>query len=255
MNVLWIADAHLSDPGTPSYEALCDLLLRSMDEMDSFVILGDLFELWLGDNRILVAKHKPLLEIFCEIRAKGKPIYYLKGNHDFILGKTIENHVGAEIFEEEAVFEWDGYRFLASHGENINKKDRGYRVLRKILRSPWTERMIRALDDRITYRLGTQLGSAVKGRFDEENLKYLQTLYLNYAKNKLSNNCHAVILGHSHRIQWVVIPVNEEKRLYVNPGSWFDENTFLWYQHGRFQLRKYEKSGSEILFDFTFSVD
>lgn len=255
MNALWIADSHLSDPGEPSYEALRTLLNRCMETMDSLVILGDLFELWVGDNQILLSQHESMLDIFYKIRAKGKSIYYLKGNHDFILGKTFEDQIGAEIYEEEAIIEWDGYRFFASHGENIDKKDHGYRVLRKILRNPLTEKAVYALDDRIIHRLGKQVGTLTKGRPNEENLRNLQALYLDYAKEHMRNNCHAVILAHSHRIQWVVVPVDGKKRLYINPGSWSDENTFLWYQKGRFQLKKYGESGDEILFDFVLSVD
>lgn len=254
MNVLWIADAHLSNPEAPMYGALRDLVLQSMETVDCLVILGDLFELWLGDNQILLSRHKKLLEIFSEYRNQGKAIYYLKGNHDFVLGRVFENHIGAEIFEEEAIFDWDGYRFFASHGENINKRELGYQLLRKILRSRWADRAIGRLDDRTIYQLGMRLAPAMKGTPNERKTRALDLLYLDYAKRRLRESCHAVILAHTHRIQWHILSVGDEKRLYVNPGSWQDQGTYLWYQTGRFQIRKLQTGTMKILFDFAFPV-
>jgi UDP-2,3-diacylglucosamine hydrolase len=256
MKALWISDAHLSDPDAPCYTDLMNLLRDSLEQVDELVILGDFFELWLGDNRVIIARHKPLLDIFREYRNRGKSISYLKGNHDFILGKTWEKDIGARIFDEEAFFPWDGYRFFASHGENIYKKDYGYQVIRKILRTPLTEKAIRCLDDEAVVRLSTRFASVSKGRPNKEKEEEQNRLFYQYAKSKLENNFHAAILGHTHVIQWHVIPVDGQPCLYANPGSWSDQKTFLWYENGRFQVRKYVSGqDAKILFDFIFPVE
>jgi len=232
-----------------------DLLLQSMENIDCLVILGDLFDLWLGDNQIIVDRHQSLLETFSEYRQKGKHIYYLKGNHDFVLGDTFEKKIGANVFDEEAIFGWDGYRFFASHGENVNKKDVGYQLLRRIFRSRLTEKAIRTWDDKRIYRLGMRFASGMKDMPNVKKLQALDHLYMNYAKERLQENCHAVILAHTHRIQWHILSVGEEKRLYVNPGSWLDHSTYLWYQKGCFQVRTFKDGKMKIVFDFAFPVD
>jgi UDP-2,3-diacylglucosamine hydrolase len=255
MNALWISDAHLSDPASPSYTALLNLLHPSMMQVDAVVLLGDFLDLWIGDNRFLISLHRPLLDLFTALRSRGTSIYYLKGNHDFILGKTWEKDIGARIFEEEAVFNWDGYRFFASHGENIYKKDYGYQAIRKLLRSSLLERSIHLLGDESVYRLSLRFAEASKGKPNEKKQLEQQASFVRYAKDKIENGCHAVILGHTHVMQWQVFSVDHALRLYINPGSWAEKRTFLWYESGRFQVRQFRDPGEEILFDFGFSVE
>jgi UDP-2,3-diacylglucosamine hydrolase len=255
MIALWISDAHLSDPAAPPYTSLMTLLQRSMGDLDSVVLLGDFFELWIGDNRILIDRHKPLLDLLRRFRQQGKSISFLKGNHDFILGKTWETDIGARIYDAEAVFDWDGFRFFASHGDHINKKDYAYRIMRKLLRTPLTERLVRRLGDQTMYNLSVRFASAAKGHPDYRKEQAQEALFYQYAKSKIDAHFHAVILGHTHIIQWQILSVNHMPRLYVNPGSWQEQNTYLWYDTGRFQLRKHRVPEAQILFDFICPVD
>ena len=66
MNALWISDAHLSDPASPSYTALMNLLHPSTKQMDALVLLGDIFHLWIGDNRLIISRHRSLLDLFAD---------------------------------------------------------------------------------------------------------------------------------------------------------------------------------------------
>jgi len=254
MKALWIADAHLTQPDSDGYASLQDLLLQYAERMDCLVILGDLFALWLGDNRILLEKHAPLLKTLTDLRHRGKRIYYLKGNHDFLLGKIFEEEIQAEIFEGDAIFEWDGYRFFASHGDTIDSRDYGYRILRRILRGPWTARIVGALKDEQTLRIGMRLAKTAKATPDERRIKGLASSIRNFAVGILQKDIQAVILAHTHRKCWEVLNIGGEQRLYLNPGSWLEERTFLWTSGGTFELRQMDSGQSRILFDFSLQV-
>jgi len=255
MKALLVSDAHLADPADAPYTALIDLLRQAMTEVDALVILGDFFDLWLGDNRYIASPHASLLGLVRQYRDHGKSIFYLKGNHDFMLGKIWEEEIGARLFDEEATFAWDGYRFFASHGEHIDKKDYGYRAIRKILRSPAAESAIRWMGEEWIYRLSLRFASAARGRPTAKKVREQNRSFFRYAKSKIESGYHAVILGHTHSAQWHVLSFQGVPCLYVNPGSWSDQRTFLWYQSGRFQLRKYLSSErSENLFDFTLPL-
>jgi len=254
MNAIWISDAHLSDPASPSYTALMDLLNESLAHVDAVVLLGDFFELWLGDNRCILSRHRPILDTLAPFKSHGTSIHYLKGNHDFILGTIWEQVLGARVFDLDADFLWDGYRFFASHGESIYKKDYAYRVMRKFLRNPLLERSIRLLGDEFAARLSVRFASLSGGRPNGRKERDQQTAFLRYARKKLEQGYHAAILGHTHVMQWHVFSVEHAPRLYVNPGSWREQNTYLWYGNGRFQIRQYRKPQPIVLFDFAFSV-
>lgn len=255
MRVLWIADAHLSDPASEPYRALLELLERSTKEIDALVLLGDLFEVWLGDHPTLLSRHRPLVDRIAGIRAQGKKIFYLKGNHDFLLGKTIESRMGPPIPGDEAVFSWDGYRFLASHGDHINKKDRGYQILRTVLRTPWTEKLLTFVGPSASFRIARILDRVASGSPNPRALRSVRAAHLRYARTRLRGPFDAVVLGHSHLLEWRVFSIGGKRKLYLNPGSWAESQTFLRYLPGRFQVLRYQHDRSEVLFDFVFCVE
>jgi UDP-2,3-diacylglucosamine hydrolase len=255
MNTLWIADAHLTEPESEPYRSLRRLLLRYSTSLDCLVLLGDLFQIWIGDNQILTSKHELLLRTLTEMRGQGKAIYYLKGNHDFLLGRMFTDRVQAEVFEEEAVLEWDGYRLLAAHGEHLDKTDHGYRILRTVLRSRWTETLLRRVGDQRALWLGMRVAAAGKATPDEKKIENTQRQHLAYAQRRLQEGFDAVILAHTHRPQWQTFALGSRKCIYINPGSWLEDRTYLWYSGGTFQIRRFSGDQSSILFDFAFSVD
>ena len=255
MRALWIADAHLSDPDSKPYRALLELLERSPREIDTLVLLGDLFEVWLGDHPALLARHRTLLNVLAGVRALGKDIFYLKGNHDFLLGKTIQDEVGAQIPGDEAVFSWDGYRFIASHGDQINKRDRGYQILRTLLRGPWTEKLLTFIGPSASLWTARTVARFAGGTPDPRAVRAARAAHLRYARTRLRGPVDAVLLGHSHVVEWRVLTVRGKKKLYLNPGSWADSQTYVQYLPGRFRLLKYRENLSEVLFDFAFCLE
>jgi len=255
MRALWIADAHLSDPSSGPYRSLQELLHRYLEEMDCLVLLGDLFEIWVGDNAFLVSKHRPLLDLLVAIRKRGTEVFYLKGNHDFLLGDLISRTIGSLIFDEEAVFQWDGYRFFASHGDQVNKKDYGYRILKALLRSHWIERAVGLAGDSKSYWIAQHLARVARGGSSEKKTRVAQSLAFRYARDRLNEQYDAVILGHSHILQSYVFTVRGRRRVYLNPGSWSDSCTYLWYHEGKFQIFQHRDAQPRILFDFDFSLD
>lgn len=255
MRTLWIADAHLSDPLSEPYRVLLELLERIMKEMDTLVLLGDLFEVWLGDHPTLLSLHRPLLDLLIRIRSLGKDIFYLKGNHDFLIGNTIQDEIGVTVSGDEAIFSWDGYRFLASHGDQINKRDRGYQVLRTVLRSTWTETLLTSIGPSASLHIARALARVAGGDRNPRAVRTARAAHLRFARARLRGPIDAVLLGHSHLLEWRVFSIGEKRKIYLNPGSWADSRTYIRYVPGRFQILRHRYDRSEVLFDFTFCLE
>jgi UDP-2,3-diacylglucosamine hydrolase len=250
MNALFIADAHLSDPNCYAYTLLLKLLKRYARSMDYLVILGDLFDLWIGDNKKMIDLHRSLLEVLWQLRKGGTEILYLKGNHDFFMGEIFLKMLEIQVFEDELILEWGGHRIFTAHGDRINKKDYGYRLLRSVLRSKSVKFLILSLNDDIVYRIGQWLSSHTQSSPQKQNQEEIRALFFSYAKHQLEKNFHVVILAHSHIPHWEVVSRSEQQKCYLNPGSWSDHYTYIWYQNGHFELRITQKKGEKILFDF-----
>lgn len=255
MRALWIADAHLTDPVSEPYQALLELLERSMQDIDALVLLGDLFELWLGDHPALLCRHRRLLDLLSGIRALGKDVFYLRGNHDFLLGKAIQESIGPPVAGDEAILSWDGYRFLASHGDQINKRDRGYQILRSILRHPWTEKLLIFVGPSCSFQIAQVLARFAGGSPNPRALRTAQAAHLRYARTRLKGPFDAVLLAHSHVLDWRVFSIKGKQKLYLNPGSWAEARTYVRYLPGRFQILSYRQDRPEVLFDFAFCLE
>ncbi len=249
MRALWIADAHLSDPVSEPYRALLELLERSMRETDALVLLGDLFELWLGDHPTLLCRHGVLLDLLAGIRASGKNVFY------FLLGKRIQEGIGPPVAGDEAIFSWDGYRFLASHGDQINKRDRGYQILRTLLRQPWTEKFLSFIGPSASFRIAQVLARFAGGTPNPKSLRTARAAHLRYARTRLRGPFDAVLLAHSHVLEWRIFSIGGKQKLYLNPGSWAEARPYVQYLPGRFQVLAYRQDRPEVLFDFAFCLD
>jgi len=250
MNALFVGDAHLGVPASPAYISLLRLLERCEQPMDYLIILGDLFDLWLGDNRKLIALHRPVLEVLRQLRGRGTRIYYLKGNHDIFMGQIFHKELDIQVCEDELVLELEGCRIFATHGDTINPRDYGYRLLRIILRSKLIEFLSRSLNDSMVYSIAQLVSSHTHADPHSQNEPAVRALFLSYARNLLDQDYHVVILGHSHIPQWEVHTRCTPQKIYLNPGSWFEHSTYIWYQNGHFYLRRLQEREEEILFDF-----
>lgn len=147
--MILISDLHL-EPGRPDITAtLLHLLATTARGEDRLYILGDLFEVWLGDDddstladRIAVA--------LAELSATGTRIFLLHGNRDFLLGPHYAARCGATMLEEPQVLDYHGHRYALLHGDILCTRDIGYQALRAQVRDPaWQQAFLaRPLDER-----------------------------------------------------------------------------------------------------------
>ncbi|MFT4268329.1 MAG: UDP-2,3-diacylglucosamine diphosphatase [Xenophilus sp.] len=104
---------------------------------DAIFILGDLFEVWVGDDAADVAGG---FESRCAgvlARAtRRRPIFFLHGNRDFLLGQDFAGRTGLTLLAEPTVLVFAGQRWLLSHGDLLCLEDTDYLAFRAQVRSP-----------------------------------------------------------------------------------------------------------------------
>ena len=141
-STLFIADLHL-DPSRP---AISDLFLRFLQtqarQADALYILGDLFEVWIGDDDkapLALAVAKGL----CALRDSGVPVYFIHGNRDFLLGSTYAQRAGLALLPELTVIDLYGRPTLLLHGDTLCTDDTDYLAFRAKVRNPaWQRRVL-----------------------------------------------------------------------------------------------------------------
>lgn len=133
----FISDIHLhaSDPAT----ARCwtDYLEgRLIERPDALFILGDLFEVWIGDDVLeeagsFAARCVEALRVF----SHQAPVFFMCGNRDFLLGERALAASGMQGLADPTVFAMDGERYVLSHGDALCLADTDYLAFRALVRS------------------------------------------------------------------------------------------------------------------------
>ena len=87
--VALIGDVHL-DVGDPAVEPFTRMLHRLSETCDSLVLMGDLFNLWIGHPQLQLAHQRTVGEALRAIRGRGVALHYIEGNRDFRIGQAFQ---------------------------------------------------------------------------------------------------------------------------------------------------------------------
>ena len=152
MTTLFISDLHL-DPERP---AITELFARFVGgearEADALYILGDLFEAWVGDDDPS-ATGAVVADTLHALGDAGVPVYFMRGNRDFLLGDAFARRAGMTILPDPAVVMLYGKPALLTHGDLFCTADTAYQAFRAQTREPgWQQGFLaQPLQARIAY--------------------------------------------------------------------------------------------------------
>ncbi|WP_024869387.1 UDP-2,3-diacylglucosamine diphosphatase [Pseudoxanthomonas suwonensis] len=142
MTTLFVSDLHL-DPARPAITTLfLDFLRDEAMHADALYVLGDLFEAWVGDDDPSEAG----AEVAHGLRAvadAGVPVYFMRGNRDFLVGQAYARRAGMRILPDPAVVSLYGEPVLLMHGDLLCTDDTAYQAFRAQTRdSAWQQRFL-----------------------------------------------------------------------------------------------------------------
>ncbi|RME35929.1 MAG: UDP-2,3-diacylglucosamine diphosphatase [Gammaproteobacteria bacterium] len=132
MTALLVSDLHL-DEARPEKLALFLRLLERARACRELYILGDLFQLWLGDDD-LRPPHPEILQGLRGLSEVGVRVRVQRGNHDFLMGRGFCRATGARLLPDEARVELAGVPALLMHGDTLCTLDREYQRFRRFTR-------------------------------------------------------------------------------------------------------------------------
>ena len=194
----FLADLHLE----PGQGATLRALQRYLDSTpaDAVFLLGDLFEVWVGDDAI--AEPGSFEGQCCALladAARRRPLYFMHGNRDFLVGPAFTRHTGVGLLTDPTVLAFAGRRWLLSHGDALCLNDVQYQRFRVLARDPeWqaqllarplAERRAQGRSARSESEARKQAGSAVYADVDADAaIAWLQAA-----------RAGALIHGHTHR--------------------------------------------------------
>ena len=146
----FISDLHLHASDMATFGAWSHYMRDSA--ADAIFILGDLFEVWVGDDGLV---HDGVFEQACVGILRGaastRAVFIMQGNRDFLMGPQLMAACSAQLLDDPSVLTFGGQRWLLTHGDALCLDDTDYMAFRAVVRSPaWqAEFLNKPLNDRI----------------------------------------------------------------------------------------------------------
>jgi UDP-2,3-diacylglucosamine hydrolase len=150
---LFIADLHLALEKPTITQHFLAFLQNQATKAEALYILGDLFDLWVGDDDVT----PPITSIKQHLKRltdSGVKVYFQQGNRDFLLGAQFCQQTGIVLLGEYAVIDLYGIKTLLTHGDLLCTDDTAYQAFRekshakswqqKVLSKPLLLRLIAA---------------------------------------------------------------------------------------------------------------
>jgi UDP-2,3-diacylglucosamine hydrolase len=235
MRAIFLADAHLRHPSDPNYRALLAFLMDQRGRTDLLVLLGDIFEFWVGKASVTV-EHAPLIDALEQLVQQGTKLVYVEGNHDFHLGPVFSRHLNCQVLPDGGCIELDSKKVYLAHGDLANPEDLTYRLLRKLLRSNPIRGLIRILPRSLLMAIADRSSAhsrklAVKRQRRWPSQEILQP----YAEALLSSGYQVVVTGHFH------LPYHEKlgDGEHIALGDWLTQYSYAVYEDHTFRLTRY----------------
>ena len=192
----FISDLHLqaSEPGTSN------AWQRYMQTTpaDAVFILGDLFEVWVGDDVLQERGFERQCAQVIKQTATRTPVFFMHGNRDFLVGAAMMAAADAALLSDPTVFIFHNQRWLLSHGDALCVDDTPYMQFRQLVRSaPWQQAFL-------AKPLAQRQAIARSLRQQSEANKQMTTHYADVdthaARQALGKaNSATLIHGHTHK--------------------------------------------------------
>ena len=159
----FLSDVHLRPDAPLTFEAWRVHMLST--PADAVFILGDLFELWIGDDAGAGRFESACLEVLRE-SARTRRLAFMAGNRDFLLGAQAHREVPMEQLPDPVVLEGFGARLLLAHGDAWCLEDAAYQAFRREVRGPaWQQDFLsRPLSERAAVAAGIRQASQARKR-------------------------------------------------------------------------------------------
>jgi UDP-2,3-diacylglucosamine hydrolase len=216
MTVAVVADAHLGGPGGSP-----DLLITQLDALADegirrLVLLGDLFQVWVGYPAFETPDVRQLLGAVDRLRAAGIRVDYIEGNRDFFVAagpyRNRFDDVGLEC-----AFAAGGTRYLAVHGDGLNDRDRQYLAWRWLSKSPPVRAVVRRMPAGWVRRMVLRTERQLSGTNFKHRSQVPEAAIRAYAERRLAEGHDVLLLGHFHEPARFAVPGGEVRLL----DAWF----------------------------------
>lgn len=236
LSVAVLSDLHLGTYGCQAKEIVS--YLKSI-EPEVLVLNGDIIDIWQFSKRYWPKSHMQVLREIMKHIARGTEVYYLTGNHDELLRKFTDFHLGNFHLQDKLVLELDDGDAWIFHGDVFDASMKHAKWLARLGAIGYDFLiLLNSLINWVLAKMGREKMSLSKKVKDsvKKAVKYIGDFEQTAAELAIEQGYAYVICGHIHQPQMRTIATEEGKVAYLNSGDWVENLTALEYNEGAWSM-------------------
>lgn len=223
-SILVIADLHLEADRpdiTQCFFDFLDQICANSNQYQSLYILGDLFEVWFGDdnpsqlNKDVAAKLKQT--------AQHIPLFFIHGNRDFLLGKKYAKQCDMTLLPEQHQINAFGKSIVFMHGDQLCLDDVDYQKFRKKSRTWWWKRIMLSLPLSFRMEKARKIRAQSKQSQMHKTSDIMDVAEYEVTRILEQTQCDWLVHGHTHRPK--IHEYDKKQRIVV--GDWYTQGSVL----------------------------
>jgi UDP-2,3-diacylglucosamine hydrolase len=240
-----ISDVHLVNLDSSRGKVLLELFdwVEKEVKPQYFILMGDIFEFYLGSSRYFEDKFAPFWAALHQISKVGTKVIFIEGNHEFELKDARCAGVQFMTSSAETLLLKSGARIAVGHGDLIYSNF-NYRLFRSLVKSRWVQFMVKSVPGRLID--GYALRHAKVSRAADRYRSLEHSKVLNAMKGwALKDDVESVLFGHFH-VPYSSFFECEQKmrRRIVSFESWEQPNLLI-RARGEYQRLSYQSDESK----------
>lgn len=217
--ILLISDLHLEEKRPDITRAFLHFLATRARQAEALYILGDFFEVWIGDDGMTPFQHE-IAGALRELSDAGTRIYLMHGNRDFLIGKRFCREAGCILLSDPHKLQMNGEPVLLMHGDSLCTLDVGYMKLRRWLRNPLTLLILRNLPLSTRQKLARKLRNESRAQTRMKASEIVDVTPEEVIKVMAAHGVRTLIHGHTHRPAVHELEVNGQAARRIVLGDW-----------------------------------
>ncbi|MBT9432558.1 UDP-2,3-diacylglucosamine diphosphatase [Candidatus Sodalis endolongispinus] len=223
MSTLFVADIHLCAQEPAITAGFLHFLRTRAIAAQALYILGDLFEVWIGDDDPNPLHHEIAMALQALTR-RGIPCYFIHGNRDFLLGKRYAAACGMTLLPAQRVMQLDGLRVVILHGDTLCTDDNDYQRFRRRVHQRWLQRLFLSLPLRLRLRIADRMRANSQRANADKTADIMDVNAQTVMAVMEDTGATVMIHGHTHRPAIHQLP-GERRRSVL--GAWHHQGSAI----------------------------
>lgn len=195
---LFISDLHLEENRPALTRAFLHFLEQQAPAAETLYLLGDIFDVWVGDDA-MTPFHHDMAAALKHLADQGTQVVLMHGNRDFMLGRAFCQAAGASLLPDPSVITPYGKPILLMHGDLLCTQDVHYQRMRRILRNPVINFLLRNLPLKLRLKLAAKMRQASRSMTRKKDAAIVDVTQTEVVRIMQAHQVDTLIHGHTHR--------------------------------------------------------